>query len=147
MGPCFGSCCIRGTLDRPKAEYIVANYVRPFQQNEKREAQMGKVILLTFFMTFLIIPATRAECDRLFVKENALFIHASVECKKDYMDSKAGKYVLQMAKQCIGLGKQTIDAISMESMREFDTLVAQKGRGFACQMADEIENRVLQEAQ
>src|ERR1700752_224471 len=75
MGPCFGSCSIRGTLDRPKAEYIVTNYVRPFQQNEKREAQMGKVILLTFFMTFLIIPATRAECDRLFVKENALFIH------------------------------------------------------------------------
>jgi hypothetical protein len=55
-----------------------------------------------------LAPRAVAECDEKFVKANAIFIRATVHCKRNYMDSPAGYYALAMTKQCSTLSIRPI---------------------------------------
>ncbi len=82
------------------------------------------------------------DCDDSFVKANAIFIHATVECEKNYMDSPAGYYALAMARKCIGLGETKMKEITKNAMLEFDHVKKVKGKKDACRWADSVEKAV-----
>jgi hypothetical protein len=83
-----------------------------------------------------------ADCDEAFLKANAIFIHATVECGKNYMDSPAGYYALAMSRKCSALGEKNLTAKAMNAMREFDQVARQKGKQSACKWADALEKAV-----
>jgi hypothetical protein len=88
----------------------------------------------------------RADCTDLFVKANAIFAHATVECGKDYMDSPAGYYALAMARQCSGLEKSSLESIMGNSMKQFDDLAKQRGKRFACNWVDDLAKAIAHDA-
>jgi hypothetical protein len=85
----------------------------------------------------------RAECQDIFVRANALFIHATVECNHNYMDTPGGYYALAMSRQCVGtISEFTVKAIIDAAFREFDALATRKGKRAACAWVYGVERAV-----
>jgi hypothetical protein len=88
--------------------------------------------------------ARTSGCDEQFLRANAIFIRATTYCAKNYMDSRAGYYALEMSRRCTGLGEAGVSSKTKEAMEELDRVVKQKGKPFACQWVDGLERSVLQ---
>lgn len=88
----------------------------------------------------------KAECNLDYVKANAIFIHATVECSKNYMDSPAGYYALAMARQCAALGESKFMPIAKQAMLDFDKTAKLRGKKTACAMADNLARAVRRDA-
>jgi hypothetical protein len=78
------------------------------------------------------------DCDEEYVKANAIFIHATVECNKNYMDTPAGYYALAMARKCNVRGTSYLMNLTKRSMLEFDKVKEKKGVDTACRWADNV---------
>jgi hypothetical protein len=102
------------------------------------------IFLSTIVTPFINSPAVAA-CDEAFIRANAIFIHATVECKRDYMDTPAGYYALAMSRQCGELGEAKLMSIAKESMLQFDEIKHQKGKNAACAWADNLEKAIVRD--
>jgi hypothetical protein len=99
------------------------------------------VALLTAFVNS---PAG-AECDETFVIANSIFIHATVECKRDYMDTPAGYYALAMTRQCSQMGEDKLTAVFKKAVSQFDEIKREKGKNAACAWVDKLERAIVQD--
>ena len=120
---------------------VVALFGDDKGENKSMNDIAPSVVLLALALTS---PAV-AECDEMFVKANSIFIHATAECKRDYMDTPAGYYALAMARQCRELGEDRLTAIFKESILQFDEIKREKGKNAACAWADKLENAIVQD--
>jgi len=89
------------------------------------------------FTSIFAPPVKGAECQDVFVRANSIFIRATVECKRDYMDTSAGYYALAMTRQCARSIFSTVDAgnrwndpdVQILATRDIYTLVHAGHRG------------------
>jgi hypothetical protein len=105
-----------------------------------------KVFALSVVLLALVLtsPAV-ADCDEMFVKANSIFIHATAECKRDYMDTPAGYYALAMTRQCSAMGEDKLKTIFKDSILQFDEIKREKGKNAACAWTDKLEKAIVQE--
>lgn len=95
------------------------------------------------------VKATKANnpgagCDQKMLMANAIFIRATATyCKKNYMDSQAGYFALEMSRRCTSLGEKTVKSIAMEGMHQLDEKAEKGGAAAACEFADTVEANVL----
>lgn len=90
-------------------------------------------------------PASgESNCDESFISANAVFIHATVECKRDYMDTPAGYYALAASRECVhnGLEESKLTSIGTQAMTNFDNIAKQKGKAAACRWVDGLEKSI-----
>ena len=86
-----------------------------------------------------------AVCDEMLVKGNSVFVHATVECKRNYMDTPAGFYTLAMTRQCSEMGEDKLMAILKEAALQFDEGKREKGKKAACEWVDKLEKAIVQD--
>lgn len=96
-------------------------------------------------LALVLTSPAAAECDEMFVKANSIFIHATAECKRDYMDTPAGYYALAVTRQCRELGEDKLTAIFKDAILQFDEIKREKGRNAACAWADKLEKAIVQD--
>lgn len=86
-------------------------------------------------------------CDKQMITANAILVRASTTyCTKNYMDSQAGYYALEISRKCVddlGLGDESLKSIISEGMHELDAEAESGGRIAACAFADKVELSVL----
>lgn len=87
-------------------------------------------------------PVNVSNCDERFLRANAIFIRATTFCNRDYMDTRAGNFALEMFKQCSNLNETDLMPRIKAAMGELDQVVAQKGKSFGCRWVDELEHSV-----
>jgi hypothetical protein len=86
-------------------------------------------------------PASK--CDPVFVTMNAELTHATIACNKDYMDTKIGIDVMELAHECDAvLGRTKIHSIMLKAMRNWENVAKEKGKHEACEMTDKAFNAV-----
>ena len=83
-------------------------------------------------------PTTSAACDLRFLRANAIFIHATTYCPKDYMDSRVGFYALTRSRRCTSIGEDKLRSVMMSAMEELDAVVNQQGKAAACRWVDAV---------
>jgi hypothetical protein len=80
-----------------------------------------------------------SKCDPIAIIGDALFIHATVECNKNYMDSPAGLAMHDRALECRGsLSEEKYEATTKEAMQSFDADAKKNGKVKACRNIDNV---------
>ena len=78
-----------------------------------------------------------AKCDPTFVTMNAILTYATTMCNKNYMDTKIGIDVMELAHECdAALGRQKIRSIMRDAMRDWDDTAKESGKKEACANTD-----------
>jgi hypothetical protein len=73
------------------------------------------------------------------IMRDALFIHATVACGTNYMDTPSGYAALAGSKECIkSMSDKKFISIAKDAMRNFDVLSKKVGIHQACLSVDEI---------
>jgi hypothetical protein len=92
-------------------------------------------------------PAARAEpaaeCEPAFVRMNAELVHATIACNKNYMDTKLGVEVMELAYVCyasLGVAKATI--IARTAMEDWEKTAKEKGKKVACAETKNMFNAI-----
>jgi hypothetical protein len=105
-----------------------------------RKFQMKTLIALALvFGTLTSAGIAHADGCANDISRNALFVHATVVCGVDYMDTPAGNEALAGSKECIrSMSDQQFMGIAKKAMLRFDSFVHEVGIHRACSSVDHI---------
>lgn len=83
------------------------------------------------------------KCDAMFIQFDALFVHATIACDKNYMDSAAGIGTHNLALNCRGVIPMTEQqSIIRKIFDGFEADAKKIGKEKACQAVDNLWKQV-----
>jgi hypothetical protein len=116
--------------------------------------------LITFFIACTAINPVSAQVAKfsgqcvVFIRTDAIFNQATIECKKNYVDTSAGYYDLGFVRACVREStasdeaiRNAFNVIGQLEAQKFDSVKKTKGLAFACRQTDGLVQDMMNDAQ
>ena len=95
--------------------------------------------------SFMSTSPSSNECDKRFLRANAIFIRAVTYCAKDFLDTPAGFYALAKSRQCVPtLTEPMLHTAFLAAAKEVDDVATTGGKDAACRFVDQVEREIVQ---